>query len=113
MKRVLRIAAIAIAIVIAIFLMLLVYGVYLIRQKNPPLTQLDTGGHMAKIGSLAFTPDGKFLVWPATTRRSASGTPAPARRCAPSGAGRGWVWRAKSTPWRCRRMGAGSRWADG
>ncbi len=62
MKRVLRIAAIAIAIVIAIFLMLLVYGVYLVRQKNPPLTQLDTGGHMAQVLSVAFTPDGKFLV---------------------------------------------------
>ena len=30
--------------------------------EDRPLLQLDTGGHMAKIQGLAFTPDGKFIV---------------------------------------------------
>src|SRR5271166_5682591 len=30
--------------------------------KDSPQVQLDTGGHMALIGSLAFTPDGQQLV---------------------------------------------------
>jgi tricorn protease-like protein len=30
--------------------------------KEQPVLQLDTGGHMANIKGLAFTPDGKFVV---------------------------------------------------
>ena len=30
--------------------------------KEEPILQLDTGGHMAVIRGLAFTPDGKFIV---------------------------------------------------
>jgi WD40 repeat protein len=30
--------------------------------KDAPILQLDTGGHMAKIRGVAFTPDGKFIV---------------------------------------------------
>ena len=32
------------------------------EPKDVPILQLDTGGHMAKIGGIAFTPDGKQLV---------------------------------------------------
>ena len=32
------------------------------EPKDVPILQLDTGGHMALINGLAFTPDGKFLV---------------------------------------------------
>ena len=32
------------------------------RAENRPIPQLDTGGHMAIIRGLAFTPDGKQLV---------------------------------------------------
>ena len=31
-------------------------------SKDAPILQLDTGGHMALIKGLAFTPDGKFIV---------------------------------------------------
>ena len=30
--------------------------------QDAPILQLDTGGHMAVIRGLAFTPDGKFIV---------------------------------------------------
>ena len=30
------------------------------EPKDVPILQLDTGGHMAMIGGLAFTPDGKL-----------------------------------------------------
>ena len=30
------------------------------ESKNQPILQLDTGGHMALISGLAFTPDGKY-----------------------------------------------------
>jgi WD40 repeat protein len=32
------------------------------EPKDMPILQLDTGGHMALIRSIAFTPDGKFIV---------------------------------------------------
>ena len=32
------------------------------EPKQVPLLQLDTGGHMALIRALSFTPDGKFIV---------------------------------------------------
>jgi WD40 repeat protein len=32
------------------------------QAEEPPLLQLDTGGHMARIKDIAFTPDGKQLV---------------------------------------------------
>ncbi|MGO9473359.1 MAG: PDZ domain-containing protein [Rhodomicrobium sp.] len=32
------------------------------EPKDVPILQLDTGGHMAIIKGLAFTPDGKFIV---------------------------------------------------
>jgi PDZ domain/WD domain, G-beta repeat len=32
------------------------------EPKDLPILQLDTGGHMAIIKGLAFTPDGKFIV---------------------------------------------------
>ncbi len=32
------------------------------EPKEVPILQLDTGGHMAPIRGLAFTPDGKFIV---------------------------------------------------
>ena len=32
------------------------------EPKEAPILQLDTGGHMARINGLAFTPDGKFIV---------------------------------------------------
>ena len=31
-------------------------------RAEGPILQLDTGGHMALIKGLAFTPDGKFIV---------------------------------------------------
>jgi WD40 repeat protein len=32
------------------------------KEGDGPILQLDTGGHMAKIQSVAFTPDGRLLV---------------------------------------------------
>jgi WD40 repeat protein len=32
------------------------------EPKDVPILQLDTGGHMAKFGGIAFTPDGRQLV---------------------------------------------------
>ena len=32
------------------------------EPKDVPILQLDTGGHMAKIKGIAFTPDGRQLV---------------------------------------------------
>ena len=32
------------------------------QDAGAPLPMLDTGGHMAKINSIAFTPDGRQLV---------------------------------------------------
>ncbi len=45
---------------------LAVLGVFLwvagARAEERPILQLDTGGHQALVESLAFTPDGKFIV---------------------------------------------------
>src|SRR6516225_1270643 len=37
-------------------------GVRPTRAEERPILRLDTGGHMAKIWKIAFTPDGKQLV---------------------------------------------------
>jgi WD40 repeat protein len=37
-------------------------GVWPARAEEKPILQLDTGGHMAKIKGVAFTPDGSQLV---------------------------------------------------
>lgn len=46
------------------FLLILVFGLFCTaaRADGLPILQLDTGGHMAKIKSVLFTPDGKYLV---------------------------------------------------
>jgi len=46
---------------IAIFLCMFMAGAGAAAEERPIL-QLDTGGHMAVIRGLAFTPDGKFIV---------------------------------------------------
>ena len=44
----------------AILLFVFIWGAA--RADNRPIPQLDTGGHMAIIRGIAFTPDGKQLV---------------------------------------------------
>jgi len=50
-----------IAVLFVIFGCFLLWAAQANAQKGPIL-QLDTGGHMAKINGLAFTPDGKYIV---------------------------------------------------
>ncbi len=47
---------------IAILVCMLLAGARAAAEEAP-LPMLDTGGHMAKIQSIAFTPDGRQLVF--------------------------------------------------
>ena len=77
-----------------------------------PILQLDTGGHMAVIRGLAFTPDGKFIVSASDDKvirvwdwRVGKTVRTIRRQSGPGQEG-------TSTPWHYRPMAAGS-WRGG
>jgi WD40 repeat protein len=83
------------------------------RAAGAPLLMLDTGGHMALIKDIVFTPDGRQLVsasddktirvWDLATGKTVRTSAARARRAMP----------ARSTPWHCRRMANGWQRGEG
>ncbi len=52
--------------------------------EDAPIPMLDTGGHMALISGLAFTPDGRQLVSASDDKTIRVWDWPRARRCAPS-----------------------------
>ena len=81
------------------------------RRPDGPQLMLDTGGHMALVNGLAFTPDGEAIDLGGRRQGHARmGLAGRQDRTRVSAAKMGLGTRARSSPWRCRRTGAGWRW---